>query len=92
MHTKGPWFYYNETEEGPTHICSQGDVDIATIPAYVDQEERVANASLMSAAPELLELCKGSLNVFLDNCGCGHCGPCKISRDLKGIINKAEGN
>ena len=43
-HTKGPWIISHDDKCNLTDIIAQGDVDIATLPEYMDYEQREANA------------------------------------------------
>jgi len=76
MHTPGPWAtkghgvivggVFFEYVNG----CAQSQVALATMSREVDSESvRDANARLIAAAPELLELLRAALTVLPDSVG-----------------------
>lgn len=57
QHTPEPW---EISKSGPRYSINAGDRHIAMVSCYVrkdgdEEEENIANASLMAAAPELLD-------------------------------------
>ena len=65
-HTPAPW---TQAELAPTEIVANGDTMIATARDGlngISREEAIANARLIAAAPELLELLKKSQRLGLD--------------------------
>lgn len=91
-HTPGPWECYADlpstdpswhivTSAGRTRVVANVHIE----PGNATDE---ANASLISAAPDLLAACKACL----DNCGCQEDNdPCANCARLEAAIAKAEG-
>lgn len=84
-HTIGPWGPVEECSEGGAYEITLGIGSVATV--WGDGEEARANATLMAAAPELLEACK-ELFMQMRREGCGH--QQMLERALA-AISKAEG-
>lgn len=97
-HTPGPWCVRHDdmvcSQEGRI-IADCESTSYAMRPAPPIVEDK-ANATLIAAAPELLEELKETLTyhpgVTHGRCGfCGHYGDdCRANR-IKALINKAEG-
>ena len=87
-HTKGPWKNrYDEFESSTIHT---DEIDICEVLHQGEyEEEGLANANLIAAAPELLEACESVLNKLRD---VGHYDTIKAANILQNAINKAEGN
>ncbi len=92
-HTPGPW-EFTTTSGGQILIRSPLDSDTRT-PGYFaevrrftpDQNTLIANASLIAAAPDLLEACRAALDwTALD--GDGISDP--VRSEIKRAIKKAE--
>jgi hypothetical protein len=91
-HTQGEWLLH----ENLRSINSENNTPIATVwyknianvwynnTTMVAEEEGLANAKLISAAPDLLEACIEALNDYEKNEL-----PNSISKKLKQAINKA---
>jgi hypothetical protein len=60
LHTPGPW---RTSPNNPTTIYGKrGEGAVAkALERYMNRDERLANAALMTAAPELLEACEEAL-------------------------------
>lgn len=86
-HTPGPWKNvsfdeaYKASIQAPNSRCN-----IGTLGGFgTNQETTQANARLIAAAPELLELVKRTLAVADDDC------PRRYIQDAKQLIAKIEG-
>lgn len=87
-HTEGPWHVWSEQypRVGPTHNCT-----VAGVFACPSGDQQ-ANAQLIAAAPELLQVVK---DLLAEMCGsgksCGHdfCCVC-ASQKARSIIAKVE--
>ena len=91
-HTPGPWKVASPLIVIAYHGVGRLIVDCDK-PMSGSMEENEANASLIAAAPELLEAAKRasaelSVNGHVD---CGDCAICDANRELKAAIAKAEG-
>lgn len=66
IHTAGPWTEHIKTENGRNnYFITAGDIPIAKIQyGFMSRRTEDGNARLISAAPELLELCKKSLEAL----------------------------
>lgn len=63
--TRGPWFVSNE---GNLLIRDESGLSIvAKYVVYINDEEEVANAKLISAAPELLEALQEMVSIVKKN-------------------------
>ena len=102
-HTPGPWKVepmgkqlYIETEYKSALTPFVCDMQFPDCQSDEERETAQANATLIAAAPELLEELKETLTyhpgVTHGRCGfCGHYGDdCRANR-IKALINKAEG-
>ena len=102
-HTPGPWTQKligeSASRDGHVWVYSgddEGGRMVARISGY-DDEQIIANARLIAAAPELLEALKGLRDVngvnylecpfVLDGTPCGNCGICSAGK----VLAKAEG-
>jgi len=92
-HTPGPWKLAKINDENGhlTHFVTNDDDSIITyaLPRTFADEELMANARLLAAAPELLEVCKGIAKLAE---GQGHWNMLEIAGFAKTAIAKAEGN
>ena len=71
-HTPGPWKHDNQRD---TIYCAHESMMnslICKIATGENRKEEDANASLISAAPELLEACRNALAVFGNDLHCGN--------------------
>lgn len=97
MHTKGPWIVdetnalgaYGVWTDYVTHPGSDGEGYGSQICSMLpserqDREQRDADARLISAAPELLEICKRLVDANVDT-------PGEIIREAQKVILKATG-
>ena len=84
-HTPGPWKLEHDWREQPGAIIILSADNQIVADAWAPRIERVANARLIAAAPELLEALKSAV-ARLD----WHEGP-DDNADLRAIIAKAEG-
>ena len=70
-HTPGPW-YIPDWSHSQTSVCSGNDGQLILPDSYQvrSREEQIANARLMVAAPELLEVLEEMLNEWgcMDEC------------------------
>lgn len=85
-HTKGKWRSF--TDNANSFGVTNGDTVIA-IAGETDLQENEANANLIAAAPEMLELIKETVMV-VEKSPSQELYP-SIIRDMKEIIAKAEG-
>lgn len=87
-HTPGPW-----TADKDFHVdCPiwAGQDCIATAWA-AGEAATAANAALIAAAPELLEVCKRAVSALADFNGCGQIeNSIDIQRHLFAVISKAD--
>lgn len=90
-HTKGPWLYERQHKFfSVRHVRDDEWTVVCETLLYSPEDE--ANARLISAAPELLELLKSSLESLQMESECDGCTvyPCTQCR-AKAVIRKAEG-
>lgn len=82
-HTRGPW----DVSFGTDVYFREQDLHVADCNMDIDisEDERRANARLVSAAPELLGVLKQAVSVH------GYDGRCGWIEDAKAAISKAEG-
>lgn len=80
-HTKGPWRQHGE-------IINSDEREIAIIPNFKSKKDN-ANARLIAAAPDLLEVAKMSLDAIKAMYGYQNSTLVEI---LEKVINKAEGS
>ena len=77
-HTSGPWEYIDATKSAkykfaPTCVIKAGDKQVASFswndnsPWFPTREQSQANALLIAAAPDLLEVAKETLRLFRYN-------------------------
>ena len=97
MHTKGPWIF-ESFGAGYDHSIHGNGISIAKV-YYKDSRDRseaVANAHLIAAAPDLLEVCKLALEAInqrleIDGAAGGaFTSEIKAILLLEKVINKAE--
>lgn len=91
-YTKGPWKAslsgtkitapFRETIK-ETGFVMEGVQTVATTPTTGESVRRIANANLIAAAPELLEMLKECRSVAAEFRG--------LSADIEAVIKKAEG-
>lgn len=89
-HTKGPWKFGDETESS-TSICGDDGRQVAV--AYDGKMGEQPNATLIAAAPDLLEACEAALwfyRSFRDSSKIGDTEADDI-RDIEGVIARAKG-
>lgn len=99
-HTPGPWQFIDATKVAgmryaPKCVIKGGSKQIASFswhecsPWYPTKDESQANASLIAAAPELLEALTALLEVHENGCN----GPeaAMTVRDARAAIGKARG-
>lgn len=68
-HTKGPWHLVTSSYSNPRIVAEYDySIAIADMPFWKIEhwEERLANARLIAAAPELLEACKSVRKAYQD--------------------------
>lgn len=58
-HTPGPWYVYKQSVRG-----DDGNIVALTESDYRTPEQEDANARLIAAAPELLQVCKDELEAI----------------------------
>lgn len=89
LHAPGPW-----KQEGRHVEAFDGPEVIFGCEVYGPEDEAIANARLISVAPDLLEACKALLDGGPD-CGCGAeghvCGWPKVKQQAEAAIARAEG-
>ena len=94
-HTPGPWHYVKRTcgDGGSGTVTGPDNRSIMACNNSVDRtkEEKLANARLIAAAPDLLEALREAADILSANCDCGDCGPCNIERRDLAAIAKAQG-
>ncbi|PKR56375.1 hypothetical protein [Thalassospira lohafexi] len=93
-HTPGPWVFYADTPsvEPNWNIITNGSRQfvVANIHIEAGNERDEANAHLIAAAPDLLDVCKAVFDdvASIDN---ESCLSLEVGRALKAAIAKAEG-
>ena len=108
-HTPGPWVIQGGIEKKPHDfypILGPKSESIAAVltenHANAPRPEGASNASLIAAAPDLLEAAKRALGEFIVNghpgergmCGieiADGCAICEAAKDIRAAIAKAEG-
>jgi hypothetical protein len=98
-HTPGPWEVYtwaDKTEVGvsPCDMSRSDIADCNTDCTDISYEEKLANARLIAAAPELLEALRELVDV--QGCDCSYlgneCENCKAARrKCTAALSKVEG-
>lgn len=97
-HTPGPWAVKSPTHfvDGLAHMVvsdnpQEGYWHVAELGVHNGRAESEANARLIAAAPEMLDILESVIAVYGDNCGDGCIkGECCICR-TRAIIAKADG-
>lgn len=85
-HTKGPWIV-SFVEDHPNDLMVGGD-DGSDVVCAIRRKNKLANATLIAAAPELLEMLKTlSSLIRLDQVKLAK----PIAKQLQALIAKAEG-
>lgn len=93
IYTKGPWKITNNAE-GPVAICHAED-SYSIVCSFNKKDpqpivKNEANAHLIAAAPEMIEVLESVLQYFEDGLlDLGKCG--YLKHDLRQIIMKARG-
>ena len=72
-------------------VVDEADHVIADVRQLDNQDEALANARLIAAAPELLEACQWALNTLRDAVACPDGCPEELEAALTAAIAKAEG-
>lgn len=94
-HTKGPWTI--DSGEGHTHTINNMELKrtIANVAAYksIDtdsdfEKSMLANAQLISAAPELLMCCEAALAYLMFE---PHLSKDQLEKEIQNVVNKARG-
>jgi len=90
-YTPAPWFYSDDTSSTKINIWGNNNkIFVAELEKYCLDKNSLANARLISSAPELLEACKSVRALFLRNYEKGTLGY-QINQELEHAIAKAEG-
>ena len=91
-HSPGPWVWYWTVENDRKVNCGVVGgftvgmpVSICRAPSYVSKEQWRADASLISAAPDLLAVCKALIRFH------AHRLDTELTTRLRVAISKAEG-
>ena len=84
-HTPGPW----DIDSSRVHTSIEADGLHVAMVSYgnVTMETHLANARLIAAAPELLEVCEE----FVRKCECGEARSQRSYAQMKAAIAKAKG-
>lgn len=97
QHTPGPWHVmedgFGKVHSHPTVYATDDELRyIATCADYatIEKTNNLANARLIAAAPEMLEILIEDIKGKCDYCGLSTCADCNFFR-TKQIIEKATG-
>lgn len=92
-HTPGPWMSILSNVHGPCGVCvaCAGEAAVYADESYrIEEDEAMANARLIAAAPKLLEACEAEEDVDTHWSECDECdddGSCCETQE--GLIVKA---
>ena len=93
-HTPGPWTAV-PTPFGPIYIFDERDRDVVTVyGGGVESKSKKANARLIAAAPELMDVLKAMVDEIVDYMTLNNLGDPEQKHNIKwarSIIAKAEG-
>jgi hypothetical protein len=81
-HTLGPWWYSDRHILGgptATYVCE--------VSGAASNQEHIADANLIAAAPELLAACQE----FIRKCECGEARSRRSYAQMKAAVAKVEG-
>lgn len=85
--TSGPW---RQDNAEPRVVYSEKSIHCIADCAQGAQGniEQIANARLIAAAPTMYEYLEYCMDVFLDACDCGNCGPCLKANEITEFLNQ----